>query len=59
MLWMTYVFFTLAALSCGQMTLAFAGGIAHRGLSRGTFNASAIMAVVYTALTVVAGQLVR
>ena len=58
-LWITYFFFSLASLSCAQMTLAFSGVIANRGLSRGVFNASAIMSVVYTVLTVASGQLVR
>lgn len=58
-LWITYCFFSLASLSCVQMTLAFSGVIANRGLSRGVFNASAIMSVVYTLLTVASGQLVR
>jgi len=57
-LWTTYFFFGLAALSCAMMSVAFVGIAANRGLSRGIFNASAIMSVVYTALSLVAGQLV-
>ena len=58
MLWITYCLFSLAALSCFLMTAAFLGVVANRELSHGIFNASAIMSVVYTALTLVAGQLV-
>lgn len=58
MLWITYVFFGLAALSGALTTGAFAGVFANGGLSRGIFNASAIMTVFYTALSLVTGQLV-
>ena len=57
MLWTTYLFFGLAVLSCALMTAAFAGVVANKNLSRGIFNASAIMSVVYTALSLVTGQL--
>jgi len=40
------------------MTAAFVGVVANRELSHGIFNASAIMSVVYTALSLVTGQLV-
>ena len=58
MLWVTYCLFSLAALSCLFMTAALVGVVANRELSQGIFNASAIMSVVYTALTLVTGQLV-
>jgi hypothetical protein len=59
MLWITYLFFGLAALSCALTSLVFVGSFAnHRGLSRGIFNASAIMTVAYTVLSLVTGQLV-
>jgi hypothetical protein len=57
-LWITYLLFSLAVLSCAVMSLAFAGVVANRGLSRGIFKASAIMSVVYTALSLATGQLV-
>ena len=57
-LWITYCLFSLAALSCILMTAAFVGVFANRELSHGIFNASAIMSVVYTALSLVTGQLV-
>jgi hypothetical protein len=58
-LWVTYLFFSLSTLSCALMTAAFVGVFASRQLSRGVLNASAIMTVVYTALSLVTGQLVR
>jgi len=57
-LWITYLFFSLAVLSCALMSAACAGVVANRGLSRSMFNASAIMSVVYTALSLVTGQLI-
>ena len=59
MLWLTYVFFSLSALSAALMAAAFLGAFANRGLSRGIFNASAIITPVYTALSLVTGHLVR
>ena len=50
MLWIAYLFFSLAALSCALTTIAFVGICANRGVSRGIFNASAINTVFYTAL---------
>lgn len=57
-LWLTYVFFSLSALSAALMMGAFLGVFANRALSCGVFNASATMATVYTALSLVTGHLV-
>jgi hypothetical protein len=58
LLGITYFFFSLAALSCGLTTLAFVGVFANRELSRGIFNASSIMTVVYTVASLATGHFV-
>ena len=58
MLWITYLFFSLAAVSCALTTVSFLAIAANGGLSRGMFNASAMMTVVYTALSLATGHLV-
>jgi len=57
-LWIAYMFFGLAALSCALTTVAFVGICANRGVSRSIFNASAINTVFYTALGLATRHLV-
>jgi hypothetical protein len=57
-LWATYFFFCLSVLSSVLTTVSFAGVFANKELSRGIFNASAMMTVVYAAASLATGQLV-